>query len=69
MAKSKFGLIILVLGAVAVSCNKDYKDLSADSSLTANNEVLSESYSIDVEDLSAVAVLSDPNAGGRAESG
>ncbi|MFM7486875.1 MAG: hypothetical protein ACKOC0_12715 [Cytophagales bacterium] len=69
MTKSRFGLIILVLGTVAVSCNKDFKDLSADSSLTANNEVLSESYSIDVEDLSAVAVLSDPNAGGRAESG
>lgn len=68
MAKSKFGLIILALGLISVSCNKDFKDLSVDGSLTANNEVVSESYAVDVEDLSALLVLSDPNAGGRGES-
>ncbi|MFM7851720.1 MAG: hypothetical protein ACKO96_07305, partial [Flammeovirgaceae bacterium] len=57
------------MASVLVSCNKELKDISVDSSTTANNEVVSESYSVDIEDLSAIAVLSDPNAGGRNQSG
>jgi hypothetical protein len=68
MTKFKFIFLLFVVG-VAISCNKEFKDIPADSSTTANNEVVSESYSIDVEDLSAIAVLSDPNAGGRDQSG
>lgn len=65
MNASRFGLVFLLLSAIVVSCNKEFKDLSLDGTVTANNEVVSESYSVDVEDLASLAVLSDPNAGGR----
>ena len=69
MTKKSFGFLIVAIVFLFASCNKDFKDLSADSSVAADNDVVSESYSIDLEDLSSLAVLSDPNSGGREQSG
>lgn len=69
MTKKYFGSLIVAIVFLFASCNKDFKDLSADSSVVADNDVVSEAYSIDLEDLSSLAVISDPNSGGREQSG
>lgn len=66
LAKS-FPTIIIIL-IFLFSCNKELKDLSPDGASTANNEIVNEAYSLDVEDLSSAAVLGAPNSGGREEA-
>lgn len=67
--KSK-ALFWIVASLVAVAgCNKEYKELESENSVTAKNEIISESYSSDIEDLSAMAILTEPNAGGRSQEG
>lgn len=66
LAKS-FPTIIIIL-TFLFSCNKELKDLSPDGGSTADNEIVNESYSKDVEDLASTAVLGDPNSGGREEA-
>lgn len=69
MIKYRFGFLILSITLLFTSCNKDFKDLPADSSVVADNDVISDSYSVDLEDITSLALLSDPNSGGREQSG
>jgi hypothetical protein len=63
--KKKIWSSFVVGAMLASSCNKEFKELLSENSVTANNEVIHESYSLDVEDISSAAIASDLNAGGR----